>query len=123
MVAIRPVWPLGALGDHHVASGLERPPGVVHLSAHVDDQDVVLVAEVDHLGRNAESGDEDRGTSLDDLLDLPDQVSGHGGEQVDTEGLVRGLTDAGDLGHHLLVGHRRGAEAAEPSDTAVTRGA
>ena len=73
------------------------------------------MAEVDHLGRHAEAGDEHRGAALDDLLDLADQVPGHGGEQVDAERLVRGLADLGDLGHHPLVGHGRGAEAAEPS--------
>ena len=117
MVATRPVWPPASVPwatttSHPASSG---PPGVVHLAAHVDDQDVVAVTEVDHLRRHAQAGHEDRGASFDDLLDLPDQVPGHGGEQVDPERLVRRLAYLGDLGHHPLVGHGRGSEATESS--------
>ena len=61
---------LGALGDHEVAPGLDGTDGVLDLAAHADHDEVVLVAEVDHLGRHAQPGHECGGAALDDHLDL-----------------------------------------------------
>ena len=106
---------LGPLGDHDVASGVEGAAGMVDLAAHVDDQHVVAVAEIDDVGGNPQAGHEDRRPAVDDLLHLSDQVARHGGEEVDTERLVGGVAHGRDLGHHALVAHGRGAEASEAS--------
>jgi len=59
----------GALGDDEVASTCNRGYGVLHLAAHRTDEHVVLVQEIDHLAGHAETGDEDRRTTIDDGLD------------------------------------------------------
>ena len=46
-------------------------------------------------------------------LHLLRHAAGHGGEEVDAEGLVGGLAHGGDLGLHRVVAHGAGAEAAE----------
>ena len=105
---------LGALGHHDVAPGVEGPSGMVHLPAHVDDEDAVAVTQLDHFGRYSESGHEHRGAPLDDPLDLSHQIPGHRRQQIDAERLVGGPAHGGDLGDHLLGGHGRGPEAPEP---------
>ncbi len=52
---------LGALGHDEVAAGLDGVDGVADLAAHVDDEDVVVVAEVDDVAGHAQPGHEDRG--------------------------------------------------------------
>ena len=59
---------LGALGDDEIAAGLDRGDRVAHLAAHVDHDDVVVVAELDDLARHAEGGDEHRHPLRDDVL-------------------------------------------------------
>ena len=103
---------LGALGDDEVAARVDGPLGVDHLAAHVGHQDVVAVTEIDHRGRHAESGDEDRCAALDQKLDALDEVTGRS-QQVDPEGTVGRRAHRRDLSRHLLVRHSRGPEAAE----------
>ena len=69
--------------------------------------------EVDHVARHAEAGDEDPGAAVDHDCDLGCDLARDGGEQVDAERLGRELADLGHLLDHLLVAHRRRAEAAE----------
>ena len=116
---------LGALGDHDVAAGRLGPPGMVHLAAHVDHQETVAMAEVDHVGGHAQSGDEDGCTPLDDFVDLALQVPGHGREQVDAERLVGGVRTAAisaTIRSVLMVEAPRQPKP-PASDTAVTSGA
>ena len=96
---------LGALGHDEVASGIDGTHRVLDLAAHADDDDVVAVAELDDLGRDPEPGHERRGAALDDHLDLLGHAAGHGGEEVDAEGLVGGCAHGRDFRHHLRVAH------------------
>ena len=73
------------------------------------------MAQVDHVGGHAEAGDEHRGPALDDLLHLLAHVSGHGGQQIDAEGLLCELAYAANLLDHHRGGHREGAKAPEPA--------
>ena len=104
---------LGALGHDDVAARLDGGDGVAHLAAHVDHDQVALVAEVDHVAGHAEPGHEDGAAAVRDLVDLPLHVVGGGGQEVDAEGLVGGGPDGSDLVAHLLVAHGRGAQATE----------
>ena len=73
------------------------------------------MAALDRLGGDTESGDEHGGATLDEQVDVSEHVAGHGGEQVDAE-RARGQCSGGsDLLDHLVLGHRRGAEAAVAS--------
>jgi hypothetical protein len=106
------------LGYDDVASGVHRGARVIdlsaHLSAHVDDHEPVTVAQVDHVGGHAEAGYEHRGPAFDDLLHLLAHVSGHGGQQVDAEGLFGELAYAANLLDHHRGGHCGGTKAPEP---------
>ncbi len=104
---------LGALGHDEVASGLDGAHGVVDLAAHVDDEHVGAVALLDHLGGDAERRHEGGGAAVDDDLHLLGHAAGHGGEEVDGEGLVRGRAHGGDFGLHGGAAHGAGTEAAE----------
>ena len=73
------------------------------------------VAQVDHVARDTQAGDEDRRPLVDELLHLRRQIAGHRRQQVDSERLVRFGADGPDLVDHLTGRHRRGAEAAEPT--------
>ena len=114
---------LGALGHHDVAAGLDGGDGVADLAAHVHDQHVAGVAELDDVAGDAEPGDEHPAAAVDDRLDLGLHVTGHGGEQVDAEGLVGERAHGGDLVDHPVEAHGGGAHAAEAAglaDTAAT---
>ena len=89
MVATVPGVPagLGALGDDEVAAGLDRGDRVADLAAHVDHEDVVVVAQLDDLARHAERGDEHRHPLRDEVLDVGEHLGGQRGEQVDAERL------------------------------------
>ena len=104
---------LGALGHDEVASGVDGAHGVVDLAAHVDDEHVGAVALLDHLGGNAESRHEGGRAAVDDDLDLLRHAAGHGGEEIDREGLVGGRAHGGYLGLHGSAAHGAGTEAAE----------
>ena len=104
-----------ALRDHEVATCVDGATRVLDLAAHVDDEHVVLVAEVDRGAGDTEAGDERGGPSLDQQLDLAQQRLGKGGEQVDAERLGGRLSGPPHLIGQLLRGHRRGPEAAEPA--------
>ena len=104
---------LGALRDDEVAAGLHGAHGVIDLSAHGDNDHVVAVAQVDHLGRHAQPGDERRRTALNDHGDLLGHTTGHRGQEVHAEGFARGRPDGGDLRHHRFVAHGRRAQAPE----------
>ncbi len=106
---------LGSLGHDDVTSGVHGAARAVDLPAHVDDQKPVTVAQVEHVGGDAESGDEHRGAAFDDLLHLLAHVPGHGGQQVDAEGLARELAHAANLLDHHRYRHRGSAEAPEPT--------
>src|SRR5439155_12877289 len=79
---------LRSLRDHDVAAGLDRPPRVVDLAAHVDDDHAVAMTQVVDVERHAEGGDEHAGAAGDDLLDLPDEIARHRGQEVDAPRLV-----------------------------------
>ena len=105
---------LGALGHHDVAPGVEGPPGVVHLAAHVDHQDAVAVAELDHLGRAPPGRPRTprRPPSMT-CSTWPTRSPGMAVSRSTPNGLSVAARTCGDLGHHPLVAHGRGAEAAE----------
>jgi hypothetical protein len=113
---------LGALGHHDVAAGLHRGDRVPDLAAHVDHQQPAGVAQVDHVAGHAQPGHERGGATADDVAHLLLQAAGQGGEQVDAERLGRRLPHARDLGAHLVVAHRGGAQAPEPARLAHGRG-
>ena len=71
------------------------------------------MAELDHVTGHAETGDEEPGPAVDDVLHLRGEVVGERGQQVHAEGLGGELPDLGDLFDHLLPAHRGGAHAAE----------
>ena len=104
---------LRALGHDDVAPGVHCAPGMVDLAAHVDDEQAAAMAELHHLAGHTQPGHEDRGASLDDVLDLTDEVAGHGGEQVHPEWVVGGPFHLGDLGHHTLPAHGGRPETSE----------
>ena len=62
---------LGALGNDEVTASLDGAHGVIDLAAHVDDQHVGAVALFDHLGGDAQRGDEGGGAAVDDDLMVP----------------------------------------------------
>ena len=76
------------------------------------------MAELHDVAGHAETGDEQPGPAVDDVLDLRREVVGERGQQVDAEGLGRELPHLGDLLHHLLAAHRRRAHAAEAAGLA-----
>ena len=90
MVATRPVWPPAsvpwATTRSHPASRARRAwstlPHMLTTSTSLRWQSSTTSAGTPRPGH------EHRGPTLDDLLDLGDEVAGHGGEQVDAEGLV-----------------------------------
>jgi hypothetical protein len=96
---------LSALSDDDVASGVERPLGVLDLAAHRDDQHVVLVTEVDDVAWHAESRDEGAGTAFDQQFDVVDQSVGERREQVDAERPVGETLGLGDLVGEVLARH------------------
>ena len=106
---------LGALGDDDVAAGFDGADGVADLSAHVDHEHVVVVAELDHIARHAEPGDEDLCAFPDHELDVRHHLLGKRGQEVDTERLARGGLHGADLLDHLVLAHCRRAEATEPA--------
>ena len=86
---------------------------MVDLAAHVDDQHAGAVALLDDLGRDAERRHEGGRAAIDDDLHLFRHATGHGGQEIDGKGLVRGLAHCGDLGLHDGTAHGAGTEAAE----------
>ena len=113
---------LGALRDDEVATGLDGGDRMTHLAAHVDDEHVVAMAQVDDLARYAEPGDEDGRALRDEQLDVAQHVGRQGGEQVDAERVARQLLRLSDLVDHLVAGHRDAPRHPKPpaSDTAAT---
>ena len=86
---------------------------MAHLAAHAHHEHVAAVAELDDVAGHAEAGNEHGGPAVDDVGDLGHHVLRSGGEQIDAEGLVGALAHRRDLSVHLLVAHRRRAEAPE----------
>ena len=80
---------LGALGHHQVAPRGDRPLRVAHLAAHVGDEHVVLVAEVDGVDREPR-GRPRRGwpRRRSGACTRRQQLVAHDGEEVDPEGPV-----------------------------------
>ena len=103
----------GSLRDHEIAACFDGRGRVAHLAAHVDHEDVVGVALVDHVAWYAEPGHEYGGAAGDDLVDLGGHVGRHGREQVDAERLGRRLANRGDLVDHAIHRHRRGTETSK----------
>ena len=73
------------------------------------------MAEVDHIGRYAETGDEHPCSVVDQRADLGFEISGCGGEQVDTPRLVGQLLGGLHLDDHALNVHRGRPEGPETS--------
>jgi hypothetical protein len=59
----------GALRHHEITTARHCCDGMLHLAAHRTHENVLLVQEVDHLARHAETGDEDGSTTFDHCLD------------------------------------------------------
>ena len=120
-MATLPVWPPASVPWATTMSqpGLDRGDGVADLAAHVHDEHVAAVAEVDDVAGHAQPGDEHRAAAVDDVVDLGGHVAGRGGEQVDAERLVGELADLGDLVAHLLGAHGGRAHAAEAAGLAT----
>ena len=79
----------GALRDDEVAPASTAPMAWRTLPHMLDDEDVVGVAQVDHVARHAESGDEDASAAVDHRLHLRLHLRRERGEQVDAERLRR----------------------------------
>ena len=71
------------------------------------------MTEFDDISGHAQPGDEHATTMIDDRLDLSGHVTGHGGEQIDAEGLVGRSSHCGHLRFHTFHAHGGGAHAAE----------
>ena len=108
----------GALRDHEITPGAHRGEGVADLAAHAGHEHVVVVAEVDDIARHAEPGHEHAAAVVDDRLHLRRHVGGHGGEQIDTEGLAGGIAHGDHLGLHAGEAHGGRAHAAEAAGLA-----
>ena len=113
---------LGALGHDDVTARIKRPSSVIDFAAHRDHEDVVVVAEVHHVGGNTESRDEGAGAALDEELNVGRERVGKGGEQVDAKGLGGEGAGGGDLLGQLGARHGGGAQAAVPSGVRDGRG-
>jgi hypothetical protein len=109
---------LGALRHHDVAAGLDCGDRVTDLPAHVDHEDVAVVAQLDGVAGHPEPGHEDPRPVVDERLHLGQQVAGRSGEEVDPEGLVGARGHRVDLVDHALEAHRRRPEAPEPAGLA-----
>ena len=123
-MATWPVWPPASVPW---ATTMSTPAsttarGVGDLAAHVDDEDTVLVAELDGVGRYAEAGNEDARPFVDQHFDLGDHVAGHRRQEVDAKRLVGGLAHQAHLGDHLVLAHRLAPRQPKPpaSETAAT---
>ena len=81
---------LGALGDDEVAPAGDGGDGVADLAAHRGDDDPGVVQRVDDVAGDPETGDEQRGTAVDDVADPRLDLVRDGGEQVDAERLGGG---------------------------------
>ena len=91
---------------------------MTHLAAHAGDDHTAVVTARNDVARHAETGDEERRATGDDGGDVGDHALGHRREQVDAERRVGELAHLGDLLHHLLRLHRRGAERSDAAGVA-----
>jgi len=77
-----------SLGDDEITTGSNRGDCVSNLSAHTRDENVVVVAEVDHITRNSETGNKHATAIVDDGLHLCRHIARCSGKKINAERFV-----------------------------------
>jgi hypothetical protein len=96
----------GSLGDDEVTTGGDCGDCVSNLSAHARDENVVVVAEVDDITRNAESGNKHAAAIVDDGLHLCRHIARRSGKKINAERFVCRGANKLHLFDHAIDVHR-----------------